>query len=234
MVAVAGVRAPRLAAQGVDFRYPGTRELIVQDWTQGFSAGNVTALTGPSGCGKSTRLYLLALMVRLSAGSVLLDGRRVDDLPDAARSRLRASRFGFVFQDAALDPSRSVLDNVLEAALYRGDDPKALVARAEELLERMQVGVPLRRRPGQLSGGQAQRIAVCRALVGTPDVIFADEPTGNLDPGSAAAVLGMLREQAETGACVVLVTHDPGIAATADVHVDLPALTQGLVQETRA
>lgn len=224
MVGWGEVSGPRLAAQGIDFRYPGSREVVVQGWSQGFEAGQVTALTGPSGCGKSTRLYLLALMVRLSAGAVLLDGERVDDLPDAARSRVRARRFGFVFQDAALDQSRTVLDNVLEAAMYRGDDPGLLVARAGELLERMQVNVPMRRRPGQISGGQAQRIALCRALVGAPDVVFADEPTGNLDPGSAAAVLDMLREQAEAGACVVLVTHDPAIAASADVHLDLPAL----------
>ena len=217
-------RPARLAAREVGFRYPGSSELVVDGWSEDFRAGQVTALTGPSGCGKSTRLYLLALMVRLASGQVLLDGERVDALPDSARSRLRASRFGFVFQDAALDPTRTVQDNVLEAALYRGEDPKDLRVRAGELLERMQVNVPLNRRPGQISGGQAQRIALCRALVGAPDVIFADEPTGNLDPTSAAAVLDMLREQAAAGACVVLVTHDPGIAAAADRHIDLPVL----------
>lgn len=216
--------APRLRAAGVDFAYPGTRELVVREWSQEFAAGQVCALTGPSGCGKSTRLYLVALMLRLRAGAVFLDGHRVDDLPDAQRSRIRAGRFGFVFQDAALDPTRTVLDNVLESALYRGQDPASLAGRATELLERMDVRVPVRRRPGQISGGQAQRIAVCRALVGDPDVVFADEPTGNLDPGSARAVLAMLREQANRGACVVVVTHDPSVAGWADEHVALPGL----------
>ena len=213
----------RLAVRGVDFGYPGS-ELVIQGWDADFAAGQVTAITGPSGCGKSTRLYVLALSARLRAGRILMDGVRVDALPDAARSRLRAHRFGFVFQDAALDPTRSVLDNVVESAIYRGQDPRTVIPAARELLERMQVGVPLRRRPGQISGGQAQRIAVCRALLGAPDVVFADEPTGNLDPGSASAVLQMLRHQADAGTCVVLVTHDPAIAATADQRIDLPPL----------
>jgi ABC-type lipoprotein export system ATPase subunit len=214
---------PRLRAEGVCFAYPGTRDLVVSEWNHDFRAKTVTALTGPSGSGKSTRLYLLALMVRLQRGRVLLDGERVDDLSDASRSRLRAHRFGFIFQDAALDPTRTVRDNVLESALYRGEDPARYEERARELLDRMKVSVPLRRRPGQVSGGQAQRIAVCRAVIGAPDVVFADEPTGNLDPDSARAVLTMLREQAEAGACVIVVTHDPDVAAWADEHTALSA-----------
>ena len=215
---------PGLAARGATFRYAGGTDLVVDGWDADFVAGSVTAITGPSGCGKSTRLYVLALMARLLAGQILLDGKRVDALSDGARSRIRAQRFGFVFQDAVLDPTRTVLDNVVESAAYRGQDPRRVAPRAQALLERMQVDVPLRRRPGQLSGGQAQRIGVCRALVGEPDVVFADEPTGNLDADSAAAVLDMLRAQAHHGACVVLVTHDPAIAATADRSLDLPPL----------
>lgn len=211
----------RLAAHAVSFAYGGGSARVAHDWSAEFRAGEVSAITGPSGCGKSTRLYLLALMLGLDGGIVELDGHRVDDLPDAERARLRATRFGFVFQDAALDSTRSVMDNVLEAALYRGQDPADLRPRAETLLAQMGVDIPVDRRPGQISGGQAQRIAVCRALVGVPDVVFADEPTGNLDPGSAAAVLGMLREHADTGAAVVIVTHDPDIASWADQHLPL-------------
>lgn len=142
--------AARLRAEALDFRYHPRTEFIVRGWSQSFHAGEVTALTGPSGCGKSTRLYLLALLVRPSGGSVVLDGQRVDELHDAARSRIRAGRFGFVFQDAALDSTRTVLDNILEAALYRGQDPRTLMPRARELVERLEVAVPLQRRPGQV------------------------------------------------------------------------------------
>lgn len=217
----------RLAARSVSYRYPGANSRVISEWDAEFNAGQITALTGPSGCGKSTTLYALALMVNLTAGEVHLDGVRVDNLQDAIRSRIRAEQFGFVFQDAALDSTRSVLDNIVEAAIYRGEDPRLLTGRATALLERMRVSVPLRRRPGQLSGGQAQRIAVCRALIGQPRIIFADEPTGNLDPVSASVVLAELRNQASNGTCVILVTHDPKIAATADARIDLPPSPPG-------
>lgn len=214
----------RLAARGINYAYPGSAQLVVQQWSQDFQSGQVSALTGPSGCGKSTRLYLLALMVRARGGQVLLDGERVDQLPDAALSRLRAARFGFVFQDAALDPTRTVLDNVLESALYRGQDARKLAPRAYQLVDRLGVQVPVHRRPGQISGGQAQRIALCRALLGSPDVIIADEPTGNLDPASADAVLQVLRDEANSGACVIVVTHDPVVRNWADVAFELGSL----------
>ncbi|WP_402469082.1 ABC transporter ATP-binding protein [Isoptericola aurantiacus] len=211
--------AAALAAEGVSFCYPGAQAPIMGNWSQTFERGTLTAMTGPSGCGKSTRLYLLALLTRPARGRVLIDGRRVDHLPDPDRARVRARRFGFVFQDAALDPTRSVLDNVVESALYRHEDPRRYLRRAQELLGTVGVEVPLRRRPGQLSGGQAQRIALCRALLTSPEIVFADEPTGNLDPASADVVLSALRSHAAAGGCVVLVTHDAEVAARADVHV---------------
>ena len=207
-------------ARAVTFGYHSTRA-VVEGWNEEFEAGSMTALSGPSGSGKSTRLYLLALMLAVNGGRVELDGERVDNVSDAARSRVRANRFGFVFQDAALDPTRTVLDNVVESALYCHADRRSWTRRAMTLLEEMDVTVPISRRPGQISGGQAQRIAVCRALVGAPDVVFADEPTGNLDPTSAAAVLRTLRRHADAGACVVLVTHDPQVAALCDRRREL-------------
>ncbi|WP_231367273.1 ABC transporter ATP-binding protein [Schaalia sp. ZJ405] len=212
-----------LSAQDVNFRYPAARTFVVEGWSHTFHPGTVTAMTGASGCGKSTRLYLLALMTRITEGQIVLDGQRVDNLSDPERARIRASRFGFIFQDAALDATRSVLDNVVESCLYRGERPANARTRAAELLERMNVGVPLDRKPGQISGGQAQRIALARALIGQPDVVFADEPTGNLDAESSDVVLGMLREQADQGAAVIIVTHDPGLAQRADVHLSLSA-----------
>lgn len=213
---------PRLEAREVSFTYrAGASAFAVAGWSAQFHVGSITAVTGPSGCGKSTRLYLLGLMLGLDGGAICLDGRPVHDLPDAARSALRAHRFGFVFQDAALDPTRTVLDNIVETALYRGQRRAEVTTRAADLMERFAIAVPPNRRPGQISGGQAQRIALCRALLSRPDVVLADEPTGNLDPASAEAVLLALREHADAGGCVVVVTHDPQVARWADQRLAL-------------
>ena len=216
----------RLAAHRVTFGYT-PKGAIVRDWSWEFRAGSVTAITGPSGCGKSTRLYLLGLMLRVTSGTLEIDGRRVDHLSDVARARLRAHRFGFIFQDAALDPTRTVLDNIVETALYRGQSRKTASARAVELMERFGISVPPNRRPGQISGGQAQRIALCRALLGDPDIVLADEATGYLDPRSSSSVLAALRDQADSGGCVIAVTHDPAIAAWADHRITLDPDIEG-------
>ncbi len=217
------MNSAHLVADQVSFGYTQDGPLVVEDWSAEFPAGSVSSISGPSGCGKSTRLYLLALMLKLRGGSVMMSGQRVDALPDAQRSRIRAEQFGFVFQDAALDPTRTVLANVLETALYRGLDPRTLQHRAIELMSAMGVDVPPQRLPGQLSGGQAQRIAICRALVGAPSVVFADEPTGNLDSATADSVLAMLRHQADEGASVIVITHDQRVADWADLRHNLSA-----------
>lgn len=209
-----------LAAAGVTFGYP-RGEPVVREWNAEFRAGTMTAVTGPSGCGKSTMLYLLGLMLRPAAGSVLFQGKPVHALHDAERARLRAHSFGFVFQDAALDPTRTVLDNVVETALYRGQPRREAVAAAHRLMERFGVGLRATHKPGQISGGQAQRIALCRALLAGPRVVLADEPTGNLDPTSSSVVVTALREHAGTGAAVVIATHDPSVAAACDQRIAL-------------
>lgn len=194
---------------------------MVHRWSADFAAGEVTAITGRSGVGKSTILYLLGLMLRPAAGEVLLDGLGVSPLSDASRARLRADWFGFVFQDSALDAGRTVLDNVTESALYRATPRRAVTARAEELLDQLGVNVPLHRRPGQVSGGQAQRIALCRALLHNPMVVLADEPTGNLGSGDTARVIEVLRQQAGRGATVVVVTHSDRVAAACDRQLQI-------------
>ncbi len=181
----------------------------------------MTSLTGPSGRGKSTLLYILGLMLRPTAGHILLNGEEVSDGGDRRRSITRARRYGFVFQDAALDPTRTVLDNVVETSLYRKASRRDDEARAEELLRQFGVEAPLLRRPGQVSGGQAQRIALCRALLNRPDVILADEPTGNLDPITADLVVNALRQRADEGAAVIIVTHSPAVAAQCDMEIKL-------------
>lgn len=184
-------------------------------------AGAITAVTGPSGRGKSTLLYVIGLMLRPQRGQILLGGRRIDELSDTARSRLRGRKFGFVFQDAALDSTRSVQDNVVESTVYNGLSRKPALVRARQMLIDLGVDVDPSRRPGQLSGGQAQRVALCRALIHEPRVVLADEPTGNLDETSSNAVLGSLRHAADRGAAVVIATHDPRVLDRSDGRLHL-------------
>lgn len=214
---------PILNIDHVSFDYGRSQdaEPLVERWSDQFQAGTVTAITGPSGCGKSTRLYLLALMLRIGSGSIEIEGVRVDNLSDSGKAAIRANQFGFVFQDAALDPTRSVLDNVLETSLYRHVERAASIPRARELLDELGVAVPISRRPGQVSGGQAHRIALSRALLSNPRILVADEPTGNLDDETADVVLQRMRTHANSGGCVIVVTHDSRVADWADLRLDL-------------
>ena len=220
-----------LAVQDLSFAYRRGAEELFGGLSHEFTPGAVTAVTGPSGRGKSTLLYVLGLMLTPSRGQVLLDGQAVSSAADAVRSRVRAHRIGFVFQDASLDPTRTVLDSVVEPALYAGWGLGRARARGRELLEQMGVGARADHRPGEISGGQAQRVAVCRALVTDPVVILADEPTGNLDRENAAGVLAALSAAAGgTGndgegegdgiprveRTVLIATHDPFVIERAD------------------
>jgi ABC-type lipoprotein export system ATPase subunit len=217
---VTSAARPLLAAAGITYSYvPGSP--VVDGLDADFHPGAITALTGPSGRGKSTLLYVLGLMLRPDAGHVMFDGVPVDSLPDHRRARLRARRFGFVFQDAALDPTRTVLDNVIETALYRGQSRRAATTKAYALMERFGVALRASHKPGQISGGQAQRIALCRALLGDPVVVLADEPTGNLDPATGALVVQAFKEHVHGGAAVIIATHDPVLAAGCDQHIAL-------------
>ena len=214
-----------LEARGITFGYghgahePGSE--ILSDWNASFAAGEVVAVTGPSGRGKSTLLYLLGLMLKPGKGEVLIEGADAAGLNDAHRARLRAGLFGFVFQDAALDATRTVLDNVVETALYRGEPREAARIRARELMAQFGVDLRANHKPGQVSGGQAQRIALCRALLNNPRILLADEPTGNLDPASATIVVDAMHAQARSGATVVVATHDPALVARCDRVIQL-------------
>lgn len=209
-----------LEARAITFGY-SQGQTVLDEWSARFTAGCVTALTGPSGRGKSTLLYLLGLMLDPSSGEVLFDGQNVAGLSDGERARLRAHQFGFVFQDAALDATRTVLDNVTETALYRREPRRQAERRASQLLEQFGVDVPAHRKPGQVSGGQAQRIALCRALLSEPAILLADEPTGNLDPATSALVIEALRMHAGAGNTVIVVTHSPEVAEASDVEIRL-------------
>jgi lipoprotein-releasing system ATP-binding protein len=191
-------------------------EPILDGLTQVFAPGRMTGVTGRSGTGKSTLLYLLGMLVTPWSGDVLLDGVDVGGLPDRVRSLRRAHTVGFVFQDAALDPSRTVLDNVVEAAVYADLPRTEAERRGRELMTRFGVDLQERQRPGEVSGGQAQRVALCRALLNRPDVVLADEPTGNLDAQTAQVVLDALVEEAERGGTVVIASHDASVIARCD------------------
>lgn len=210
-----------LSAKALTFAYKGAPSPVLEDWSASFQGGEVVAITGPSGRGKSTLLYLLGLMLRPLSGQVVFDGLPASLHSDSARAAYRAKYFGFVFQDAALDQTRTVIDNVVEAALYRGDDRRSAIRSAEVLLDRLGVSTPSRSKPGQISGGQAARVALCRALLGNPLVVLADEPTGNLDAQSADVVLSELADRAAAGAAVVIVTHDPQVVERCDREVRL-------------
>lgn len=226
-VAVAHPTEACLEARNVTYTYRRNTPAVVQDWTERFDAGRVTALVGPSGCGKSTSLYLLALLLKVRAGEIYYRGTRVDTFRDSEKAALRAREFGFVFQDAVLDPTRTVLDNIVETTVYSGASRRAAHAHALELMDRFGVHIPPKRLPGQISGGQAQRIALCRALVAAPHVVFADEPTGNLDPHSADIVLTALEQHAASGGCVVIVTHDDSVVRRAHRTIALNGTPDG-------
>lgn len=204
-----------ISVEEMSFGYRA-KELIFDKASHVFHPGEVAVVTGRSGSGKSTLLYILGLLLSPSAGRVVVEGQDVGGLGDAERSRLRAARMGFVFQDAVLDPSRTVIDNVCEGGLYAGLTRAEARARAVDLLDRFEVGIQLDHHPGEVSGGQAQRVALCRALLNRPQVILADEPTGNLDQMSADLVLTALTEAAQKGAVVVIASHDPSIVSRAD------------------
>ena len=176
--------------------------------------GEVVAVLGPSGSGKSTLLGLLAGLDRPSEGTVMLDGIDLHTLSEDARARLRRDRIGFVFQTFQLIPSLSAQENVQVPLDLRGDS--AAAERARALLERVGLGDRRGHYPAQLSGGEQQRVAIARAFVHEPRILFADEPTGNLDAATGGSIVELLSElNRELGTTLVLVTHDLELAARA-------------------
>jgi putative ABC transport system ATP-binding protein len=207
-----------LTAHGVTKSFGATPALHGADITVG--TGEVLAIMGPSGSGKSTLLHCLAGILRPDAGEVYFAGQRIDQLNERARTLLRRDRFGFVFQFGQLVPELPVVENVMLPLILAGVRQAAARLRAAELLDRLELTGLDARRPGELSGGQSQRVAVARALVSRPEVIFADEPTGSLDSLSGQRVMDLLVDAArDQAATVVLVTHEARVAACADREV---------------
>lgn len=183
-------------------------------------AGEIVAIMGPSGSGKSTLLHCLAGILRPDGGEAHYRGKRVDLLSESERSRLRRDEFGFVFQFGQLVPELSALENVSLPLRLGGMRRRDAEGWAYEWLERLEVAALAAKQPGELSGGEGQRVAVARALIGGPRVVFADEPTGALDSLNGERVMTLLVDAAHSGGTsVVLVTHEPRVAAYADREV---------------
>jgi putative ABC transport system ATP-binding protein len=184
--------------------------------------GEYVAMSGPSGCGKSTLLSIIGLLDTPTAGRYTLNGKEVANLNFADRSRIRNQEIGFIFQSFNLIGDLTVAENVELPLTYRSGMPSAeRKKKVQESLERVNMAHRMRHYPAQLSGGQQQRVAVARALAGSPSILLADEPTGNLDSKNGEAVMKLLQELHEEGATICMVTHDPRFAAHAERQVHL-------------
>ncbi len=185
------------------------------------AAGEFLAVMGPSGSGKTTLLNCLSGLDDIDEGSVVVDGDDIHALSDARRTRHRAASMGFIFQAFNLIPVFSAVENVELPLLLAGVSAKRARHRAQESLERLGLGHRLRHRPPELSGGEQQRVTVARAIAGEPQIVWADEPTGNLDTETAATVMELLRELHRGGLTLVLVTHDAAIGASAGRRIEV-------------
>jgi lipoprotein-releasing system ATP-binding protein len=210
----------------------GDREIqVLKGASMDLHAGQAVALVGPSGAGKSTLLHVSGLLETADGGKVYVNGRDCSQLTDAERTRVRRVEMGFVYQLHQLLPDFSALENVVMPQLIRGVKRQAAERRGAELLRMLGLGQRLDHRPAQLSGGEQQRTAIARALANAPRILLADEPTGNLDPGTSALVFGELLELIRhTGVAALVATHNLQLARS--MH-RIVRLENGVLRETR-
>lgn len=204
--------------------YQLTEDLTFQalnDVSLSIAKGEFMAIVGPSGSGKSTLMHIIGLLDHPTNGSYELDGHDVANLKENALAEIRNKKIGFVFQSFNLLPRTSALDNVALPLIYSKVKSKERLERAKEALVEVGLGEKLQSRPNQLSGGQQQRVAIARALVTNPEIILADEPTGNLDSKTGEDIMKLFYDLNKKGKTIVLITHEPNIAEQAKRHIHI-------------
>ncbi|MFB7936869.1 ABC transporter ATP-binding protein [Streptomyces sp. NPDC004779] len=220
--AAADAKTPVIEFRGIGLTYPGPPPVIaLRPCDLTVERGDFLAVVGPSGSGKSTFLNIAGLLDTPTSGTYLLDGIDTGRLRDADRTALRGLRIGFVFQSFHLLPQRSALENVALALVYDGTPRRERADRARRALQQVGLGHRVDSLPTRLSGGERQRVAIARALVTRPSLLLCDEPTGNLDTANADSVLALLEDLHRDGMTVLVITHDPLVAARAESMVTI-------------